>query len=258
VRRLPRFVLHLLWWLTLPVFVLTIPLGLVAKRWALKLPEAPGERHGTQGSLPGDLLEEPPRLLMIGESPVAGVGVSEFRESIAARVASHLSILGGCPVRWEAIGRNGIRLAQLVETLREQPLPVSNWVIWLGGVNDTTSLTSLANWRRQLAELGQLVAVSGPGRPVFCPVPPLHQFLGIPQPLRFQLGLRASMLDLELARVCRQNGWQRLELNIPSAASLLAADGYHPSASGADRLGLLIARAVLQSGASPGQAIPEG
>jgi lysophospholipase L1-like esterase len=258
VRRLPRFVLHLLWWLTLPLFVLTIPLGREAKRRALKMPEAPGERHGTQGGSLDDLPDDPLRMLMIGESPVAGVGVSEFRESIAVQVAEHLSTLSGVPVSWAAIGRNGIRLGELVETLGEQALPVSNWVIWLGGVNDTTSLTSLASWRRQLFELGRLVTESGQGRPVFCPVPPLHQFVGIPQPLRFQLGLRASMLDLELARVCRQNGWQRLELEIPSAASLLAADGYHPSASGADRLGLMIAGAVLQSGASPGQATPEG
>ncbi len=258
MRCLPRFVLHLLWWLTLPLFVLTIPLGLVAKRRALKLPEAPGERHGTQGAFPAEVAEAPACVLMIGESPVAGVGVSEFQESIAARVAEHLSNISGGPIRWEAIGRNGIRIAQLLETLREQALPASDWVIWLGGVNDTTGLTSLAAWRRQLSELGQLVTDSGPGRPVFCPVPPLHQFIGIPQPLRFQLGLRASMLDIELSRVCTQNGWQRLELEIPSAASLLAADGYHPSADGAERLGLMIARAVLQSDPSPGQAIPEG
>lgn len=258
MRRLPRFVLHLLWWLTLPLFGLTIPLGLVAKRRALKLPEAPGERHGIQGGFPADVAEAPACLLMIGESPVAGVGVSEFQESIAARVASHLSKISGAPVRWEAIGRNGIRIGQLVKTLREQALPAFDWVIWLGGVNDTTGLTSLAAWRRQLSELGRLVSESGPGRPLFCPVPPLHQFIGIPQPLRFQLGLRASMLDIELARVCRQNGWQKLKLDIPSAASLLAADGYHPSASGADRLGLMIAQAVLEPGPSPDQAIPEG
>ena len=58
MRRLPRFVLHLLWWLTLPLFVLTIPLGREAKRRALKMPEAPGERHGTQGDSPDDLPDD--------------------------------------------------------------------------------------------------------------------------------------------------------------------------------------------------------
>lgn len=257
MRRLPVFTLHLLWWLTLPLFVLTIPLGLLAKRRALKMPEAPGERHGTQGGSPGRL-DAPLNLLMIGESPVAGVGVSDFQESIAVRVACHLSRTCGRPVRWKAVGRNGIRLAELLETLADEGIPGSDWVIWLGGVNDTTGLTSLAAWRRQLTALGKLVGESGSGRPVFCPVPPLHQFSGIPQPLRFQLGLRASMLDSELARVCGHNGWRRLDLEIPSAASLLAADGYHPSASGADRMGLMIASAVLESGTNPGRAVPEG
>lgn len=258
MRRLPRLVLHLLWWLTLPLFCVTIPIGVLAKRRALKMPEAPGDRDGTQGGVAGDGQGRPLDLLVIGESPVAGVGVDHFRDSITVRVASHMSSIGGGPVSWKAIGYNGIRLGQLLETLEEMPMPEARRVIWIGGVNDTTGLTGLAPWRRQLTRLGQLVAASGAQRPIFCPVPPLHQFVGIPQPLRFQLGLRASMLDMELSRVCHQHGWLRLELEIPSAASLLAADGYHPSASGADRMGLMIARAVLQPLPSPGPAVPEG
>lgn len=254
MRDLPRFLLHLFWWLMLPLFALTIPLGLVAKRRALKMPEAPGKRQGVQGNEAGDGLG----VLIVGESPVAGVGVHEFENSVGARVASHLSAQSGRSVTWKAIGRNGIRVAELLEMLRSKEIPRSDWVIWLGGVNDTTSLTSLADWRRQLSELGKFFDESGAGRPVFCPVPPLHQFSGIPQPLRFQLGLRASMLDEELARVCRQHGWQRLALEIPSATTLLAADGYHPSPIGADRLGELIARGVLEFDANPGRAVPAG
>lgn len=244
VGRLPIIVVHLLWWLTLPLFVLTIPLGLLAKRRALKMPEAPGLRYGTEDGGPGETESPSLDLLMIGESPVAGVGVDDFRDSITVRVASHLARIRGGPVNWRAMGRNGIRLSQLLETLADQPMPAASLVIWLGGVNDTTGLTRLATWRRQLTELGTLIVDHGYAQPVFCPVPPLHQFSGIPQPLRFQLGLRARMLDMELAQVCRQHGWRRLDLEIPSAASLLAADGYHPSASGAERMGLMIARAL--------------
>ena len=191
---------------------------------------------------------------MVGESPVAGVGVKCFEESLPSRLAAHLGRIGGVPVTWQALGWNGIRLEELLQRLKRQEIPKADWVIWLGGVNDTTALTSLATWRRRLHELGQFLALSGVGTPIFCEVPPMHLFTGIPQPLRFLLGLRAALLNAELTAVCRENGWFLLATDLSLDADFLAEDGYHPSARGCDRLGRALARALL---ANPGPAIPE-
>lgn len=191
---------------------------------------------------------------MVGESPVAGVGVERFEESLPSRLAAHLFSIGGVPVTWQALGWNGIRLTELLRRLKRQQIPKADWVIWLGGVNDTTALTSLATWRGALRELGQFLSLSGAGTPVFCEVPPMHLFAGIPQPLRFLLGLRATLLNAELAAVCRENGWLLLATDLSLDADFLAEDGYHPSARGCDQLGLALARALLLN---PGPAIPE-
>ena len=51
------------------------------------------------------------RLLMVGESPVAGVGVQSYRQSIAAQTAQALSKRLARPVCWQAIGKNGATVA---------------------------------------------------------------------------------------------------------------------------------------------------
>ncbi len=250
LRKFHPAVLQILWWGLFPLFVLLIPLGLVARRRAVKLPEARGARLGRSG----DLNDRALGLLMVGESPVAGVGVECFEESLPSRLAAHLNRIGGRPVTWQAMGWNGIRLAELLQRLKRQDISGADWVIWLGGVNDTTALTSLATWRRTLREFGRFLSQSGAGAPVFCQVPPMHLFAGIPQPLRFMLGLRAALLDAELAAVCRENNWLLLTMDLALEAEFLAEDGYHPSARGCDKLGLALARGLL---ANPGPAIPE-
>ena len=252
LRRLHPAVLRILWWLLFPIFVLLIPVGILAHRRAVKLPEAEGIPLG----LSGDPNDSAIRVLMIGESPVAGVGVTSFEESLPSRFAAHLSSIGGRSVRWQALGWNGIQLGQLLERLKRQEMPDADWVVWVGGVNDTTALTSLATWGRTLRELGLFLSQSGSGDPVFCEVPPMHLFAGIPQPLRFLLGLRAALLNAELASVCRQNGWLLLATDLAMDADCLAEDGYHPSARGCDQLGLALARALLRSRPNPGPTIP--
>lgn len=265
LRSLHPAVLRILWWVLFPIFVLFIPVGVLAHRRALKLPEATGARLGAFG----DSKDSPVRVLVIGESPVAGVGVKCFDESLPARLAAHLCSTGGRPVTWQALGWNGIRLAQLLERLKRQAMPKGDWVIWVGGVNDTTALTGLATWRRTLRELGLFVSQSGSGSPVFFEIPPMHLFAGIPQPLRFLFGLRAALLNAELAAVCRENGWLLLATDLAMAADFLAEDGYHPSARGCDQLGRALALALLKSSGasdlvwthqrllSPGPVIPE-
>jgi lysophospholipase L1-like esterase len=58
--------------------------------------------------------------------------------------------------------------------------------------------------------------------------------------------------------VCRENNWPVLTTNLRLVATDLAEDGFHPSASGCDRLGRDLARALLALRSTPGPAIPGG
>jgi lysophospholipase L1-like esterase len=66
---------------------------------------------------------------------------------------------------------------------------------------------------------------------VLSPVPPMHRFTALPQPLRAYLGWRARALDAALrAHAPRWPGCALLPEPLPVAPGALASDGFHPSA----------------------------
>ncbi|WP_277372691.1 SGNH/GDSL hydrolase family protein [Pseudomonas sp. AA-38] len=219
-----------LWWLAaVPLLPLALPLALHTRRTALRLPVAQGEPNGVAAAhLPG----EPLRLLLVGESTVAGVGVTHFEQSLAACLAAALAEHLGRPVRWRACGENGITAAQAHERLLPQALSEpADLALLVFGVNDTTHLTPSKVWMQALA--GMARALGGQGcRVAFSAVPPLQHFSALPWLLQQLMGWRARMLDQELQRVARDLGALHCALDLPFEARYLAEDGYHPSALG--------------------------
>ncbi|MGQ7956604.1 SGNH/GDSL hydrolase family protein [Pseudomonas sp. SP16.1] len=219
-----------LWWLaTLSLLPLALPLALHTRRTALRLPVAQGEPAGMAAAhLPG----EPLRLLLIGESTVAGVGVRSFDQALASCLAAALAERLGRPVRWRACGENGITAAQAHERLLPQGLAEpADLALLVFGVNDTTHLTSGARWMQALAGMADALNTRG-CRVAFSAVPPLQHFSGLPWLLRLLMGWRASLLDRELRVLALGLGAQHCALDLPFEPHYLAEDGYHPSALG--------------------------
>jgi lysophospholipase L1-like esterase len=221
---------HALWWLaTLPLLPLALPLALHTRRTALRLPPAAGAAHGLCGARwPG----EPLRLLLIGESTVAGVGVASLDQALAACLATALAERLQRPVRWRACGENGITAAQAHERLLPQALAEpAELALLVFGVNDTTHLTPSARWMQALA--GMADGLRGRGvRVAFSAVPPLQHFSALPWLLRQLMGWRAHLLDAELRMLSGCLGAEYCALELPFEPRYLAEDGYHPSALG--------------------------
>lgn len=221
---------HALWWLaTAPLLPLALPLALYTRRTALRLPVARGEPSGSVAAhLPG----EPFRLLLIGESTVAGVGVTHFDQSLASCLALALAERLGRPVRWRACGENGITAAEARERLLplglEEPADLALLVF---GVNDTTRLTTSKRWVGSLMEMADALAARG-CLVAFSAVPPLQHFSALPWLLRQLMGWRAALLDHELQGLAQRLGAMHCALDLPFEAKYLAEDGYHPSALG--------------------------
>ncbi|WP_328803628.1 SGNH/GDSL hydrolase family protein [Aquipseudomonas ullengensis] len=218
------------WWgLTLSLAPLVLPQALWTRRTALRLPPAGGEQQGLVG---GDFAGEPLRLLVLGESTVAGVGVELLESALAGQLAVALARRLQRPVAWRALGENGITAVQAGERLLPQALqqPVDLAVL-VFGVNDTTHLSSLAAWSAALRRLSRPLAAQG-ARVAFTGVPPIEHFSALPWLLRKLLGLRAGLLDRRLRQVCAEEGAQYQRLQLEFAAEFLAVDGYHPSAQG--------------------------
>ena len=98
------------WWLGLAALSpIALPLALRTRRNALRLAPAAGAPRGVAGEcLPG----QPLRLLVLGESPVVGVGVDQLQLALAAQLAEALAADLRRPVVWLACGENGITAAQ--------------------------------------------------------------------------------------------------------------------------------------------------
>jgi len=220
----------LAWWLAvLPLMPLVMPLALHTRRQALRLAPAAGQLRGLAGvDLPG----EPLRLLVLGESTVAGVGVSCLQQALVGRLAQALAERLARPVSWRACGENGITAAQACKRLLPQVVdePV-DLALLVFGVNDTTHFSSLHRWQSSLACMADALAARGV-QVAFSSVPPLRQFSALPWLLRRLLGARAALLDAGLKQVALRTGAGYYPVALEFSAAYLALDGYHPSGLG--------------------------
>lgn len=217
------------WWgVALALLPVVLPQALWVRRTAVRLPPAAGAQNGLVGAAGAP----PLRLLLLGESTVAGVGVELQEAALAGQLAVALAACLQLPVAWRACGENGITAAQACQRLLPQALAEpADLAVLVFGVNDTTHLSSLQAWDDSLRQLSRAL-VAGGCRVVFTGVPPIEHFSALPWLLRKLLGWRAALMDYHLRRVCRDEGvgYQRLELEF--ADDYLARDGYHPSALG--------------------------
>ncbi|WP_442908880.1 SGNH/GDSL hydrolase family protein [Halopseudomonas sp.] len=210
---------------------LLLPQAMWVKRTALRLPDAQQPWQGLVAA-PDGARERPLRLLLVGESTVAGVGVECQQQALVGQLASQLAEQLGRPVQWQAAGRNGAVAGDCLQDL----LPAVTGQQWdlaliVLGVNDTTHLTPRPRWRRNLRGLIEQLQVCS-GRVMLTGVPPLGHFRALPQPLRGWFGLRAGLMGADLQAVARDSGAHYLSLDLPFEPVYLARDGYHPSAAG--------------------------
>lgn len=216
-----------LFWGSLPLIGLQ---GLPVKRRALRLPEAAGARSGIFGDRKPAL-----RLLAIGDSIVAGVGVATVDQSMPVRLAAALAERSGRRVDWHCAGRNGAAAAELAELLDAglARLPDPDLLAISVGVNDVTGLTPVARFvdalqscrRRMQREAAQT-------RWLLAAVPPLQCFPLLPAPMNRLLGLRAAQLNRASARWAHEDNtvWQAEAPFLPGR-DRFAGDGFHPDAA---------------------------
>ncbi|MGK7651362.1 SGNH/GDSL hydrolase family protein [Roseovarius sp. B08] len=191
---------------------------------AARLPEASGPRDGVAGEGP-DL-----RLLIVGDSSVAGVGVETQAEALAGRLAAHLA--PQFRVHWRLEARGGATTATALADLAQMRRAQFDVAVIALGVNDAKNGMRRARWRRNYSDLVALLQDRfGVTRVVASGVPPLGLFPLLPRPLRGVLGRRAAALDGELCDlVARTPALRYVPMAFPTDRGLMAADGFHPAA----------------------------
>ena len=206
--------------------------GRAVRRNAIRLPEPAGNRTGTTDSSYSTV--EPLRLLFVGDSSAAGVGVETQGEALASRAASCLSDKTGIPVEWQLLAKSGVNTAETLQMLSSHELRPADLVVTALGVNDVTSQRSASQFLADYKELvARLRASVGAQAAIINGVPPMHILPSVPQPLRWFLGQCANRLDSRLrAWVQSQSPEAMAYLSLQWAAkpNEMARDGYHPGA----------------------------
>lgn len=213
-------------WIEPLVKVLLGPLLLLqarrVRRRMPRLPEPEGARSGRTGHGP------PLRLLLAGDSAAAGVGAATQETALAGRLVGRLA--GQRSVQWRLSARTGLTTEQIAARLADEADAHFDVAVLSIGVNDVTGRVDPAQW---LVALEQLVRVlrgqCGVRRIVFAPLPPMHHFPALPQPLRWFLGSRAKAFNRQLAAfVARQPDCSLVALDFGFDRSWMASDGFHP------------------------------
>jgi lysophospholipase L1-like esterase len=231
---------------TWPLLPLLAAQGLWLRRCVPRLPDAAGPCEGVTGATS----ERPLRLIVLGDSTVAGVGAAHHEEALAGQMALSLHRRLRRPVRWLAVGRSGATAATAGELLAPKLAGCAADALAVSlGVNDVKRLHSPARWQRDLARLLALARGHLGDIPiVLAGIPPMSQFPALPQPLRFTFGLRSTALDRAGAGLLANNPrarhvpFRRLE----NAPGFFARDGFHPAPRGYAAIGAALAEAAAQ------------
>ena len=199
--------------------------AIATRRRAPVLPEAAGAREGRVGGRGTGL-----RVLIAGDSSAAGVGVADQDQSVAGHLTRTLHRRSGAPVRWALHARSGLTTRQVHEWLQEHPPAAADVAVLITGVNDVIeqvpSQRAVAH-RAALADwlLGEGLAA----HVVYAPLPPIHQFPLLPQPLRRVMGDDARRHNDALAAwAATRHDVSFVTIPIALTAATMASDGFHP------------------------------
>lgn len=207
--------------------------GRYVRKTALRLPEASGPRDGVE--LPSEVLDEtdPIRLLFVGDSSAAGVGVDVQEKAFAQPTARRLAVETSRPVHWQLLAKSGVNTAEALALVNNAPsLQRADILVTALGANDVTSQRSpkqfLADYRELVATLVRKTGAKGL---IVTGLPPLHILPAAPQPLRWYLGQCAFRLDRILREwVTARTDAAFVSLQWAAEPDEMARDKYHPGA----------------------------
>jgi lysophospholipase L1-like esterase len=214
-----------------PISPLLFLQGQYTRRKIGLLPEAGGEKFGATGE--GDL--PPVKLLVLGESTVAGLGARTHDVALAGRFAEELSGRIRRRVEWTVVGRNGVTAKRTIDELLPMVPDVRFDYILVGlGGNDVMKLSSPRKWRRDMTRLLTILRDRNPDATVFITNCPMIKYSpALPHPIKFLLWELSKMHDANIREFTA--GMQGVcYYHQPAGIRLegFFADGIHPSEQG--------------------------
>lgn len=208
-----------------------------------KVPRLP-EAQQPEGKAKG-LNDKTFRVLGLGESTMAGVGVATHQEGFMGSFARGLSQKTGRDISWKVIAKSGIKAAGVSERLLPKitTTEVDMVLICLGG-NDAFALRSPQQWEKDcLALIKALRHQLGKDIPiVFSNMPPIRYFPAFTKIIQTVVGGLVESLGQQLTQsiaplekvyfnneIVHFDSWRK-RYQIEASLEALFSDGVHPSA----------------------------
>jgi len=204
---------------------LLIAQALQTRRRAPVLPEASGARDGRAGAG----AEPSIRVLVIGDSSAAGVGVDVQDRAVVGFLVRTL-VERGETVAWSLRAKSGLTTRGVHAWLERDPPAPADIAVVITGVNDVLEQVSAGRAVRDRAALAAwLLGRRLAAHVVFAPLPPIHQFPLLPEPLRRVLGGDARRHDRALGRwVATRDDVSHAHIDLVLSTATMASDGFHP------------------------------
>jgi lysophospholipase L1-like esterase len=224
--------------LALPALPLMYIQGKRIRASVPKLPHAKGP-SGRSGSGGGAAF----RLITLGESTIAGIGVETHTKGFSGTLAKALSNQLGKAVDWKVYAKSGYTAAlvteKLIPKIKEEEIDLI--VIGLGG-NDAFHLNAPWRWRRDIRSLIVALRERFPQTTVvFTNMPPIRSFPAFTPLIQRVVGNHVELLGQSLERVVQPlpnifyydrvitlEDW-RHRLGVTAPPSDFFSDGVHPS-----------------------------
>jgi lysophospholipase L1-like esterase len=227
-------------YLLLPFLLLQ---GLWVRLRTPRLPEAAEPYSGVVESL-----GQPLDLIVLGESPVAGIGAPTHELALTGRIAAALARRAARSVRWQALGLSGATaqraLRELVPLMAGKRVDI---VVVVLGVNDVLGWRGPSRWAHDLELLiAEVRQQTGAPLIILTGVPPFQCFPAFPRPLNSVLGRRARLLDRAAADLAAAlSGVIHVSSLFELDKEFFCADGFHPSQMGYAVWGERLAEAIV-------------
>lgn len=203
---------------------LLIAQAVAARKRAPVLPEAAGPRRGSVGD------GMPLRVLIVGDSSGAGVGVETQDQALAGHLTRTLAAQTTRRIDWALHAKTGVTTALALKLLQDgspEPADVAVAVLGVNDVVDQVAPQRAVAHRAALADW--LLANAGVRHVVFAPLPPMHRFPLLPQPLRWIAGRDAASHDAAMARwAATRRDVSHVPIALELAPHTMASDGFHP------------------------------
>lgn len=233
---------HEVKYIVLLLFALPLLPVIAFQAWLLKrripMDDGPDDIRGTAGSGNRHF-----SLVTLGESTIAGAGVSSHKIGFTGTLADSLAEIYEAKVDWEVVAKSGYSAGKVSRRLIDNIQSSSPDLIIIGlGANDAFEFTSPGKWRKDVKRIIKILKKNYPeAKLYFLNMPPVGSFPALPFLLKFFCGRFVKILGIELDEVVKQQknvsylnetieltDWAR-EISPDARLEDLFSDGIHPS-----------------------------